>query len=112
MGAEVEQIQRAMMKAAGAALLVTANDLEGRAARDAPVETGELRGSGTVDVSYRPGEVEAIVAFTAPHAAVQEVREDFNHPRGGKARYLGDQFSAMLPRYERAVQAAVAKVFR
>lgn len=63
------------------------------AVANAPRETGELQESGKLwenPKSFR-------IAFDAPHAAVQHERLDFNHPNGGKAKYLEDAFNDYLP---------------
>lgn len=68
----------------------------GQAQRDAPVLKGTLRGSGTVldgpDAVLTggvPTVIEKTVAFPIEYAAVQEMREDYNHEHG-KAHFLGD----------------------
>lgn len=84
-------------------------DCLGRSVERAPVETGDLRGSGFaevngatvamgnekggIDVRGTPGEpagnvVEAAIGFTAPYAFVQHEHTEFNHPLGGQAKYL------------------------
>jgi hypothetical protein len=83
---------------------VTAQTVLGEAQRDAPIEEGTLRGSGHVLDSVDshvagpspsvPTPLERVIAFTVPYAAVQEVRDDYNHPHGGKAHYLGDAVKA------------------
>lgn len=82
-------------------------DLEGRAERDAPIKEGTLRGSASSSVEKRAGGgVRAVVSFSTPYAAVQHERRDFEHPRGGKAGYLGDNLKAMAPTYAQGLAAA------
>lgn len=100
------------MEAAGlGALELSLLDLAGAAARDAPVDEATLRGSATTTIERLPGggAIGAVI-FPLPYAAVQEEREDFAHPRGGKAHYLGDQLKARAPRYRAALERAVRRV--
>jgi hypothetical protein len=86
-------------------------DCIGRAVERAPVETGDLRGSGFAEVNGAtvamgnedgsagiqilgsPGEpagnvVKAGIGFTSPYAFVQHEHMEFNHSLGGQAKYL------------------------
>jgi hypothetical protein len=93
-------------------LQLVALDLQGAAQRDAPIEEGTLRGSGTSRVEQTDSGAVAVVAFPLPYAAVQEEEDDFVHPRGGKAHYLGDQVKARAPRYLAALQIADRRALR
>ena len=76
-----------------------------RAKADAPKDTGELEESGKLyenPKSFR-------IAFEADHAAVQHERLDFNHPKGGKAKYLEDAFNDLLPGAIRRTAKAIDK---
>jgi hypothetical protein len=93
-----------MLERTERAVAITAEVVLGEAQRWAPVLTGTLRGSGVVldgpDAVVEgstPVAVEKIVAFPIVYAAVQEVREDYEHPHGGKAHYLGDSVKAHVP---------------
>ncbi|MGE5494613.1 MAG: hypothetical protein ACM3S4_04860 [Burkholderiales bacterium] len=108
-----DKIDKATKGAEGAtlkALTDVAVDLLSRAAERAPVETGDLRGSGYIningeDIAYSavgsggiimagtpaPSESKknvAEVGFTAPYAFTQHEHVEFNHPIGGQAKYL------------------------
>lgn len=83
----------------------------GEAVRRAPVEEGTLRASGHLDP---PGEVdrsapnssEIRIVFSTPYAAVQHERLDYEHPRGGQAKYLQSVIQEMGPRYAAALAEA------
>ncbi|MFB3880949.1 MAG: hypothetical protein ACE149_06780 [Armatimonadota bacterium] len=130
-------------------------DLLGRAMRDAPVDEGTLRGSGTTAVYangravarrglqevgsetyglsqdelselkgrfgdragasvpefemrerravHEGGVGDAVVGevgFNTPYALVQHERLDFNHPKGGKAKYLEENLTQQAGRYQ------------
>ncbi len=102
-----ELFHRAEKAVAGVAELVL-----GQAQRDAPVETGTLRGSGVVlphevvePSRDAPTLLEETVAFPMVYAAKQEMDEEYNHPMGGKAHYLGDSVKAHAPTLQQAMEA-------
>jgi len=64
-----------------------------RAVADAPVDTEELRNSGRLNINR----ASTSIIFDVPHAAIQHERLDYNHPRGGKAKYLEDAFNDIVP---------------
>lgn len=117
---DIDAIRRRMLDAAERAVTAAANDLLGRAQRDAPVDTGALRASGAVDVTRTPGGAEAEVAFSRPYAAAQHeghatmsrggttyewtVRQN---PKGGGPKYLEKNLLAMAGRYERIIGETV-----
>lgn len=115
------------------ALIKIGEDLVGRAARIAPVEEGTLRGSGTVVIlvngvryegegAYPAAREAAIaharaggtvradveVAFNTIYAARQHEELEYDHPKGGQAKYLEQPFREHLHRYERILEAAAA----
>ena len=85
---------------------------------EAPVDTGTLRRSGTVTVGKLPdgekvyeaakdgnemkeafpekiGKEKAVyISFNTPYARRQHEELDYEHPRGGKAKYLETPFNA------------------
>ena len=81
-------------------------DLAGRSAQQAPVDTGDLRNNCTaalnnseifkeqrVTGSSGPAEkVEATVGYSLPYALRQHEELNYNHPKGGKAKFLEEPF--------------------
>lgn len=84
-------------------------DCLGRSVERAPVETGDLRGSGyasvngstiargkedgSISASGAPpansgDKIDAEIGFTSSYAFVQHEHTEFNHPMGGQAKYL------------------------
>jgi len=83
-------------------------DCLGKSVQRAPVDLGDLRGSGHADIngkriatgnrdgSISSGDVsemsgnkiEGIVGFTEPYALKQHEDLTLNHPKGGEAKYL------------------------
>lgn len=88
-------------QAAQEALIKCAADLQTRSVNRAPIDTGKLRencvvdtsqiGGGTIRVGYSP-EVDA-------YSMIQHERLDFNHPRGGEAKFLENPFNENLDKY-------------
>lgn len=67
-----------------------AEDIGGRSVRDAPIDEGTLRGSMEIEMREIPGGAEAEISFNTPYAARQHEEMEWEHPRGGKAKYLED----------------------
>lgn len=102
-----------MEAAALGALELSLLDVVGVAARDAPILEGTLRGVGTTSIERLPGGgAVGVVEFPLPYAAIQEREDDFAHPRGGKAHYLGDALKSGAPRYRAALEIAVRRAGR
>jgi hypothetical protein len=147
-----QRVQQAAVKG----MIKNTEDLLGRSMRDAPVDEGTLRASGSAAVyangravarrgfrevspsfglsreeltelegryGRRPADAEAPpdlamqerravhegglgdavigeVGFNTPYALAQHERLDFNHPKGGKAKYLEDNLTEQADRYQ------------
>lgn len=83
-------------------------DALGEAQRRAPVDEGTLRGSGEVEIVEGPNEVTAVVSFNTVYAARQHEELDWDHPKGGQAKYLESVVKERAPRYE-GILAAEAR---
>lgn len=113
MSRRADAIEAAVEEAAFGALGRIGLDLEGAAVRDAPIEEGTLRGSAESRVeAIAGGGAQVVVSFNTPYAARQHEELDWDHPRGGKARYLGDQLKARTPRYLTVIADAVRDAVR
>ena len=84
-------------------LKIIAADLQGKAQRLAPVDSGDLRGSGFSEVDG----LDATVGFTEPYALRQHEEMDYAHPRGGQAKYLETPYKENLNKYKDALGDAV-----
>lgn len=77
------------------------------------VHPGHLKRSGS-RTRATPVHLALEVTFKTEYAAAQEVHDDWRHPRGGKAHYLGDQVKAhamvMVPIIAHFVQEELRKV--
>lgn len=52
------------------------------------------------------------VGSALPYAAAQEFREDYEHPKGGKAHYLGDNLTRLTPAFRKLFDARLAEALR
>jgi hypothetical protein len=105
-----EEVSLKALRTGAEAILTEAID-------ETPIDTGTLRRSGTVTVGGLPdgaqvyeaaesgsdmkdafpgpeGKEKAVyISFSTPYARRQHEELDYEHPRGGKAKYLEDPFS-------------------
>jgi hypothetical protein len=88
----LKELRRLEKKAPGAverALYQQGIAIIGNAIRRAPVQFGVLRGAAYVAPPMEaPGGAIVQLGFGTVYAAAQHEGEDFNHPRGGEAKYL------------------------
>ena len=96
-------------------------DLTGRAARLAPIDLGDLRGSANALVNgqviatgdanggasmtgtapEKPGKTTGEVRFEEPYAVKQHEELSYVHPKGGQAKYLEQPLAENMDKYER-----------
>jgi hypothetical protein len=102
----IAEAERRNPKVTAQKVTAIALDLAGRSARQAPVDTGDLRSNckavinssevfadQKVTGSAAPAEkVEAVVGYSLPYALRQHEELDYNHPKGGKAKFLEEPF--------------------
>ncbi|MDF2884740.1 MAG: hypothetical protein K0R54_5310 [Clostridiaceae bacterium] len=70
------------------ALHDVALDLLGKAKELAPVDTGDLRGSASMEIENNV----ATIGFEEPYAVSQHEHTEYEHPQGGQAKYLEQPF--------------------
>lgn len=128
---KIKAMPEAVRKAAENALQIVATDLWGKAAERAPVDTGDLRGSGFAVVGNKTvGEMEedtnpksvrgdipkvsglnAVVGFAEPYALRQHEDMELNHPQAigvyGRAKYLEIPYEENRDRYVDDVGKAI-----
>ena len=76
-------------------LKVVAADLQGKAQKLTPVDTGDLQGSAYSEVEN----LEGTVGFTEIYALRQHEEMDYNHPKGGQAKYLEQPYKENMQKY-------------
>lgn len=104
-------------------------DCLGKSVQRAPVELGDLRGSGHADINGKkiatgntdgsissgsPGEssnskIEGVVGFTAPYALKQHEELDYVHLKGGEAKYLEKTLAENTEKYVNHLANGVKK---
>lgn len=94
-------------RAVSAGLYLEANNIMALSKREVPVDLGGLKGSGYVTLPQDVGgKILVEMGYGGPakdYAVVQHERLDFNHPEGGKAKYLEDPVDARQPNIARNV---------
>ena len=108
------QILDAIIEAADNALLTCGSDLQSKSVERAPIDTGKLRESAVVDESEIAGHT-VKVGYSPEvddYSMVQHERLDFNHPRGGEAKYLENPFNENAQQYIDKVKRDVGEVIR
>jgi hypothetical protein len=103
---------------------------------ETPVDTGTLRRSGTVTVGKLPDGVQVhaaakagtemkdafpneigrekavYISFNTPYARRQHEELDYEHPRGGKAKYLEDPFNRLKKKVVKMAELQIKKALR
>lgn len=103
---------------------------------EAPIDTGTLRRSGTVTVGKLPdgeqvyeaakdgnemkdafpdkiGKEKAVyISFNTPYARRQHEELGYEHPRGGKAKYLEDPFNQLKRKVLKMTELRIKKALR
>lgn len=96
-------------------LVLVTEDLAGEGSRKAPVDEGHLKASVRRETDFKIAVIQGalqisqnVVAQT-PYAFVQHEREDFNHPKGGQAKYLTGPLAEKAGQYQAFLAAAVER---
>jgi len=82
-------------------------DLIGKAINLAPVDLGDLRGSG--HVAYI-GDFDANIGFNEPYAIKQHEHTEYNHPKGGQAKYLEQPFRENIDKYIKYIAKEIENI--
>lgn len=126
-------LNRAIRQAGGATRAEVVEfglEVLGEAVRRAPVDTGDLRASLTMDVdgvtwasgteeggkevhrSGDPGEGRAVIRIGTsgiPYAARQHEELGYNHPKGGEAKYLENPLNELASQLVEKIRARVQR---
>ena len=106
-GKEAEALlKKAVMQEA----LRCAADLQGKSAREAPVDTGDLRSNCNTSGMKETGDKAWYeVGYDLEYSVIQHERLDFNHPKGGKSKFLEDPFNKNKKQYDAFIKNAAKK---
>lgn len=106
-------IESHITAAAKKALLEIGADLQQLSSDEAPVDTGDLRGDAKVDKNEIKNLV-VRVGYALPYALRQHEEIGYNHPMGGKAKFLEDPFRANQDKYieylSRKIGGAITRI--
>ena len=105
-------LKREIKEATVNAIEDVTDDLTQKAKELAPLDTGDLRGSGEGKVIKRGNKVRGEVSFNKPYALKQHEELTYNHPRGGQAKYLEQPFRENQGRYKRYIDQKIKEVLR
>jgi hypothetical protein len=97
--------------AARMALLEAASDLQQESSDEAPVDTGDLRGDAKVDKSDLQNFI-VRVGYALPYALRQHEEVGYNHPMGGKAKFLEDPFRRNAQKYIDHIGKRIAQAIK
>jgi hypothetical protein len=92
---------KALVKQAGIrAFLDCGEDLKGKSQDEAPVDLGDLKGNcSDPNLEESAGDITVTVGYSLPYALRQHEHTEYNHPKGGKAKYLEDPYKRNESRY-------------
>jgi hypothetical protein len=84
-------------------------DLQGVSQDRAPVETGNLRGTGNSEVKKTEAGFIGEVGFNAPYALKQHENLHYKHPGGGEAKFLENPLVENTEKYIEWMKNGVKK---
>ena len=109
-----DKVMKRIAQAADNGLLTCAADLQNKSVNRAPIDTGKLRESCVVDDSEMEDHV-VKVGYSPEvddYSLVQHERLDFNHPRGGEAKYLENPFNENAQQYIEKIGQEIGEAIR
>lgn len=107
-----DQIIAAFHDAGNAALQAELDDVmtKAKSRENVPVLTTDLRESGYVNGPLEAGPISKFaIGFDTHYALLQHENLDFNHPRGGRAKYLEIPLGEALPKIPDAVAHGIVR---
>lgn len=88
-------------------------DLQGKSAKLAPVDIGDLRNNCNADLSKATGDkARATVGYSLPYALRQHEELSYNHPKGGQAKFLEQPFRENEKRYIELIKSIPDEVLK
>jgi len=85
-------------------------DLQGKAQLLAPVDSGDLRGSASTQITESGNTITGKIGFGVEYALIQHETLWFRHPRGGQAKYLENPMKENETRYVAHIESSVRTV--
>jgi hypothetical protein len=103
-----DQMLDAAAEAVQDALVECGADLQSKSVQEAPVDTGDLRANCEV----KEETLKITVGYGLPYAMKQHEELGYNHPKGGKAKYLEDPFNENADRYVEHIRKKAGDAIR
>jgi hypothetical protein len=103
-----DQMFDAAAEAAQDALVECGADLQSKSVQEAPVDTGDLR----ANCEAKEEALKITVGYDLPYAMKQHEELGYNHPKGGKAKYLEDPFNENAERYVEHIRKKAGDAIR
>jgi len=107
-----DKIADAIRKETKASLLKAAEDLKKESSAQAPIDKGDLRADCAIDSSKLDSDLTIAIGYSLDYAMEQHENLDFNHPKGGKAKFLEDPFNENVGKYKEMILNGVKKVIK
>ena len=107
-----DKIIDSLQKETKAALLKAAEDLKEESSAQAPIDKGDLRADCQIDSSKLNSDLTVAVGYSLDYAMEQHENLEYNHPNGGKAKFLEDPFNANVEKYIEMVKDGAEKVIK
>lgn len=109
MDPRLDLVRQRMIRGGAAGVQAWLERVAGGAILDAPIDEGTLRGSNYVEIQVDENSVSGRTGFPLVYAAAQHEGIEFHHPRGGKAKYLEDEYKARIHEFTPTIAAAVER---
>jgi hypothetical protein len=108
---DLRQFEKHLRDEAGQALGQFGELVLGEAQRRAPVREGTLRGAGSSTLVVDRSGASVQIAFSTPYAARQHEETQWDHPKGGEAKYLENAVKTMGPRWPGFLASRLGRLF-
>lgn len=93
------------------ALWQIGGDLQTESVNECPIDTGALRKSCAYVIERNGTDLVLTVGYGhLPYAWKQHETPWYNHPRGGKWKYLEDPFNRNMPRYKKHIEDILVRL--
>lgn len=107
LNAKLSELAKVAPDTAKRELTDIALDLAEKCSEAAPVDLGDLRGD--IANPRKEGDMDWKVGSDLVYCAVQHEHTEFNHPRGGGAKFLERPFNENVDNYINAIGEAIMK---
>ena len=97
LNAKLRELANIAPEVAGNELADIALDLAGKCSDAAPVDLGDLRGD--IANPRKKGDIEWEIGSDLPYCARQHEHTEYNHPKGGGAKFIERPFNENKDRY-------------